>query len=98
MKTPPPRSIHRGETVGNCELIAAAVRQRQGSRGRPGSPFPELAVSGYPPKDLLLRGIVAACGLAVEQELCGQPWSANRPLGLAIPRWNLPAGLTGNAG
>jgi NAD+ synthase (glutamine-hydrolysing) len=46
--------------------------------------FPELAVTGYPPEDLLLRpGFVRAAGLAVEQiataatgvvALVGTPW------------------------
>ena len=56
-----------GDLVGNCDLIRAGV-ERAGILGAELVVVSELVVSGYPPKDLLLReGFVAACDAAVEQ-------------------------------
>ncbi|QDU39907.1 Glutamine-dependent NAD(+) synthetase [Maioricimonas rarisocia] len=56
-----------GDLSGNCELIREAVSQAVAA-GADLVVTPELAVSGYPPKDLLLRrGFVAACDAAVQQ-------------------------------
>jgi len=56
-----------GDLSGNGELIREAV-SRAVAAGADLVVTPELAISGYPPKDLLLRrGFVAACDDAVSQ-------------------------------
>ncbi len=85
-----------GDIAGNCELIAAAVRQAR-EAGADLVVVSELAVSGYPPKDLLLReGFVAACDRAVMQLAS----TLGPQIGLLVGHpscWNLPAGSIGNA-
>ncbi|SFH53232.1 NAD+ synthase [Planctomicrobium piriforme] len=56
-----------GDLAGNSRLIRQAVQQARAA-GAKLLVTPELAVSGYPPKDLLHRaGFVAACQLAVQR-------------------------------
>lgn len=67
-----------GDLAGNCRLVLEAAREAR----RLGAELlvtSELALSGYPPKDLLLReGFVAACDRAVD-------WLATQlPEGLAM--------------
>lgn len=85
-----------GDIAGNCALIAAAAR-RAHEAGADLAVVSELAVSGYPPKDLLLReGFAGACDRAVTQLA-----SIVEPqIGLLVGHpscWNLPAGSIGNA-
>jgi NAD+ synthase (glutamine-hydrolysing) len=85
-----------GDIAGNCELIAAAVREaREG--GAELVVVSELAISGYPPKDLLLReGFVAACDQAVKQLAT----TLGPQIGLLVGHpssWNLQPGSVGNA-
>jgi NAD+ synthase (glutamine-hydrolysing) len=56
-----------GDLDGNVEAIVAALREAEGS-GADLVVLPELAVTGYPPEDLLLRpGFVKAAREAVEE-------------------------------
>ncbi len=56
-----------GDLRGNCQLIEQAHQVASESRAQL-LILPELAVCGYPPKDLLLRdGFLASCEAAVEQ-------------------------------
>lgn len=56
-----------GDLSGNCERILGAVHQAEQS-GADLILFSELAICGYPPKDILLReGFVAACDRVVER-------------------------------
>lgn len=56
-----------GDLVGNSRLILDAVHQAV-AQGADLVIFSELVVSGYPPKDLLLReGFAAACDRAVDR-------------------------------
>ncbi len=56
-----------GDLAGNCELVVSAAREAR-QAGADVLVASELVVSGYPPKDLLLReGFVAACDRAVEE-------------------------------
>lgn len=56
-----------GDVVGNCRRIAAAVASAR-EQGADLVVCSELVVSGYPPKDLLLReGFAAACDRAVDR-------------------------------
>jgi NAD+ synthase (glutamine-hydrolysing) len=62
-----------GDIRGNCELVraAAAEASRAGAQLLIAS---ELIVSGYPPKDLLLReGFVAACDRAIDELAAALP-------------------------
>ena len=72
-----------GDIDGNRERILGELERAKGI-GADLVVFPELAVTGYPPEDLLLRpGFVRAAGAAVEQiataatgvvALVGTPW------------------------
>jgi NAD+ synthase (glutamine-hydrolysing) len=56
-----------GDLTGNCRLVREAAAAARAT-GAELVVTPELAVSGYPPKDLLLRaGFVDDCDRAVEQ-------------------------------
>ncbi len=67
-----------GDLRGNCELVRAAVQSASQS-GAELLVASELVVSGYPPKDLLLReGFVAACDRAVDE------LAASLPSGLPV--------------
>ena len=85
-----------GDVTGNCDLVAAAARQAH-EAGAELVVVSELAVSGYPPKDLLLReGFVAACDTAVTK--LASAVAPNTAVLVGHPsRWNLPAGAIGNA-
>ena len=55
-----------GDIRGNTDLIIAAIRAAR-ERGASVVVFPELAVTGYPPKDLLLKpALVTLCAEALE--------------------------------
>ena len=57
-----------GDLDGNRALILDAPRGGEGRRAPTSSLFPELAVTGYPPEDLLLRpGFVRAAEESLEQ-------------------------------
>ncbi|MBS0265530.1 MAG: NAD+ synthase [Planctomycetes bacterium] len=85
-----------GDIAGNSQLIAAAAQQAQAA-GAELVVVSELAISGYPPKDLLLReGFVEACDRAVEKLAA----EASTQVALLVghpSRWNLPPGTIGNA-
>lgn len=84
------------DVIGNCELVTNAARRARDA-GADLLVVPELAISGYPPKDLLLReGFVAACDRAV-MKLATQ---VDPQLGVLVGHpslWNLPEGRIGNA-
>lgn len=84
-----------GDLAGNAALVLDVAR-----RAAPQADLlvaPELVVSGYPPKDLLLRsGFVAACDRTVEQ------LAAAVPPGLGVlvghpTHWHVPSGRIANA-
>lgn len=55
-----------GDIAGNAARMAALAEQAQADRAEL-VVFPELAICGYPPRDLLLHeGFVAACGRAAK--------------------------------
>jgi NAD+ synthase (glutamine-hydrolysing) len=78
-----------GDLRGNCDLIRQAAI-RAAAQGAELVVVPELAVSGYPPRDLLLRqGFAEACDRAV-QELaetlpCGVALLTGHPTRRGIP-------------
>ena len=85
-----------GDLRGNCDLVVRAA-ERAAAEGADLLVTSELVVSGYPPKDLLLReGFVAACDRAVER-LAG---SVPETLGVIVghpTEWNLPERRIANA-
>lgn len=57
-----------GDVAGNARRIADLIREARDERGADLILFPELALSGYPPEDLLLRpAFLKDCQLALEQ-------------------------------
>src|SRR6186713_1183586 len=85
-----------GDLAGNTELI-----RRSAERAREADAellvVSELAISGYPPKDLLLReGFAAACDRAVDRLAQSVDPSIGILVGHPSVR-NLPAGHVGNA-
>ncbi len=55
-----------GAVVRNAERIAALISEARDAHGADVVLFPELAISGYPPEDLLLRpSFLAACEAAI---------------------------------
>ncbi len=60
-----------GDIAGNAERILARVREAA-SLGADIVAFPELAVTGYPPEDLLLKPEFIAANLRALQELAAQ--------------------------
>ena len=55
-----------GDVAGNARRIAAMIATARDEYGADLVLFPELAVSGYPPEDLLLRpAFLAACERAL---------------------------------
>uniref|UniRef100_A0A7C2K0H1 Glutamine-dependent NAD(+) synthetase n=1 Tax=Schlesneria paludicola TaxID=360056 RepID=A0A7C2K0H1_9PLAN len=85
-----------GDVVGNVALVQEAVREAH----RAGADLvvsSELALSGYPPKDLLLRdGFAAACDRAVERLAATLPTGLGVLVGHPSVR-GLPAGRVANA-
>jgi NAD+ synthase (glutamine-hydrolysing) len=85
-----------GDISGNCDLVRAAANQANAA-GADLLVVSELLVSGYPPKDLLLReGFVAACDRAVTKLAA----AVDPRVGVLIghpSRWNLPEETIGNA-
>ncbi|KFA40718.1 NAD+ synthase [Xylella fastidiosa] len=57
-----------GAVAQNAERIIALIEQARDEHGADVVMFPELALSGYPPEDLLLRpGFLAHCQVAIER-------------------------------
>ncbi len=85
-----------GDVSGNSLLVGEAAKQARAA-GADLLVVSELVISGYPPKDLLLReGFVAACDRAVTQLAVG----IDPDLGVLVghpSQSNLPAGTIGNA-
>ena len=79
-----------GDVTGNCELILSAIDEAR-SQTATIIVFPELAVLGYPPKDLLLKpDVIEQCQQAIEQiaqhcvditAIVGVPRHNNNPAG-----------------
>ena len=85
-----------GDLRGNCERILKAVHQAE-QAGADLILFPELAICGYPPKDILLReGFVEACDRAVERLARQIKTNIGVILGHPTGR-DLPAGRIANA-
>ncbi|HHH36739.1 MAG TPA: NAD+ synthase [Gammaproteobacteria bacterium] len=59
-----------GDIAGNAERIAAAAEEARDRLGADCIVFPELALTGYPPEDLLLRPAFATQVLDALQGLC----------------------------
>lgn len=85
-----------GDIAGNSDLVCAAATRARAS-GAELLVVPELAISGYPPKDLLLReGFVAACDRAVTRLAA----TVDPQLGVLVghpSQWNLADRSIGNA-
>jgi len=78
-----------GDLAGNCALIARGIEGARGA-GADLVLFPELAVCGYPPRDLLMReGFVAACAAAAKE--LGETKTAGLTVVFGVP---LPAEAT----
>lgn len=86
-----------GDIAGNSQLIRAAARQALETDADL-LIVPELSISGYPPKDLLLRqGFVERCDQAVEElARCEEFQSLAAIVGHPSKR-NLPSGSIANA-
>src|SRR5690606_38541352 len=57
-----------GDVAGNARRIAAMIAEARDHFGAHLVPFPELALSGYPPQDLLLRpAFLADCDIALRE-------------------------------
>ncbi len=82
-----------GDLGRNCALIAARIAEAR-ARGADLVVFPELAVCGYPPKDLLLQeGFVEACRDEAEK-LAPETHGITAIIGCPLP---MPGGGTANA-
>ena len=85
-----------GDVDGNVERVRSAC-QRSGQSGDDLLLFPELAIAGYPPDDLLLRpGFLARCQAGVSaieaaalpgHVLVGHPWQQDEQLYNACSWW-----------
>jgi NAD+ synthase (glutamine-hydrolysing) len=85
-----------GDLAGNCELVRRAA-ERAATAGAELLVTSELVVSGYPPKDLLLReGFAAACDHAVERLASQIPPGMAALIGHPTIR-GVPAGRVANA-
>lgn len=74
-----------GDVSGNADQIAAAARRAQVEINAHVVVFPELALTGYPPEDLLLRpGLRRRCEAALV-DLCAQKFDIDIILG--HPQW-----------
>src|SRR3954470_15684423 len=60
-----------GDLDGNVERITAAIKQAE-AEGADLVAFPELAVTGYPPEDLLLKPSFVDDNLAAMRELASR--------------------------
>ncbi len=84
-----------GDIAGNGRLVQEAA-ERAAHMGADLMVCPELIISGYPPKDLLLReGFAAACDREVKR------LAATIPAGLGVivghpTQWNVPANRISN--
>ena len=57
-----------GDVAGNTQRIAAMIGEARDEYGADIVVFPELAISGYPPEDLLMRpSFLAGCDLALRE-------------------------------
>ncbi|WP_397571449.1 NAD+ synthase [Schlesneria sp. T3-172] len=85
-----------GDITGNCRLIVEAT-ERAVAMGADLVVCSELVISGYPPKDLLLReGFTAACDQAVEKLARQIPAGVGLIVGHPT-EWNVPADRIANA-
>lgn len=85
-----------GDVAGNSKLVIEAIRQAHAA-GADLVVLSELVVSGYPPKDLLLReGFAEACDRAVERIAAAIPPEIGVLIGHPSAR-NVPEGRTANA-
>ena len=85
-----------GDLVGNCQLVLQAT-ERAVAMGADLVVCSELVVSGYPPKDLLLReGFVEACDQAVKKLAAAIPAGVGLILGHPT-RVNIPSNRIANA-
>lgn len=84
-----------GDVRGNSQLVRDAVRQ-QADGGAELVVLSELVLSGYPPRDLLLReGFVDACDAAVDELAASLPKDVGVVLGHPTRR-GLPGGQIAN--
>ncbi|KAG1318987.1 hypothetical protein G6F63_014960 [Rhizopus arrhizus] len=87
-----------GDVAGNTERIIEMIGQARDEYGAELVMFPELAVSGYPPEDLLLRPgflyeceqamgrIAAACrGITAVVACCAMAWSSRPTASASCP-------------
>ncbi|HBH53363.1 MAG TPA: NAD+ synthase [Planctomycetaceae bacterium] len=85
--------------VGDLQGNLSRVRKEVEAAARKGARlvvFPELAISGYPPKDLLLReGFVEACDRAIDQLAASLPTGVAALVGHPTHR-SVPSGFAGN--
>lgn len=85
-----------GDVKGNSALVLEAIAQAHAA-GADLVVFSELVVSGYPPKDLLLReGFAAACDRAVDRIAANIPATIGVLIGHPTAR-DVPEGRTANA-
>ena len=69
-----------GDLEGNRELILARIEEAR-SAGADLVLLPELAVTGYPPEDLLLRpGFIRAARASLDRIELSRSWRVTRPL------------------
>ncbi len=85
-----------GDVAGNCKLVIEAITQAH-TAGADLVVLSELVISGYPPKDLLLReGFAPACDRAVDRIAAAIPDEVGVLLGHPTAR-DVPEGRTANA-
>jgi len=73
-----------GDVVGNARLIEAWIRRAEGQSADL-VVFPELAVLGYPPRDLLDRGELIAASVRAVEALAGKCRGVAALVGFARP-------------
>ncbi|MFI4861369.1 MAG: NAD+ synthase [Phycisphaerales bacterium JB063] len=73
-----------GDIAGNAELIRESLREAR-ERGASLAVFPELAIIGYPPKDLLLKPAVVEECVAAVAELASECRDIAAVIGLPLP-------------